>query len=195
MKFRITFIQIASFTAGAVLPSLIYGILAFLFVVTTFSFSGQKLSEKENTDAFVFFSIVIIVFATYYVMFKKYRSGKKFTAAGIAIAGLIPIYGLFYSGEIYVSNLAYYKVFGQKIWLEGEAKPFKMAKTLVKKHSLIGLSRQEAVEKLGPNETPCKGPVVDLIIYHTTNWEWDLHILFKNNKVKEAYLYEEGLSN
>lgn len=95
MKFRITFIQIASFTAGAVLPSLIYGILAFLFVVTTFSFSGQKLSEKENTDAFVFFSIVIIVFATYYVMFKKYRSGKKFTAAGIAIAGLIPIYGLF----------------------------------------------------------------------------------------------------
>lgn len=188
----LTLKQVTSFVGGALLTGLSYGFLVFLFVMGTFSFVGEELPEKENREAFEFFATVAILLITLYIVFRQYRSGKRFTAAGVATAGIIALYGVVYTGRVYISNLRYYEAFDKNIWLKNESKPFNMAKTLVKKWTLTGLSKQEVLEKLGPAKRPCQDEC-SFLVYDTNNWNWDLYILFENNKVKEVYLYQEGL--
>lgn len=184
--------QLLSCIAGGTVTAIIYAVLLFFFVIGTFSLSGETLSQKENRDTFVFFSLVIILLLTVYVTIRQYLSGKKFTATGIAAVGLLAIYGVFYTGKIYFSNLDYYQGFDKAIWVESRFKPFKMAKTLVKKNKLSMLSKQEILDLLGLPENDCSDECHYL--HYTTEGNWKLCILlFDNNKVKEAYLYEEGL--
>jgi O-antigen ligase len=189
MKIKIR--HIASFIAGALLTGICYFIILFIYFILPFSFSGQTLSEKEVSDALVFFSLIIILSITCYAVFRQYRLGRKFTAAGIAAIGIIALYGIIYTGKIYVRNINYYEAFNKTNWSESRFKPFKMAKTLVKKDKLTGLSKQEVLDQLGPPENPCNDEC--LYFKYTTDENWELRIRFRSNKVKEAYLYEEGL--
>lgn len=190
-----TFKQLISFIGGIVITSGIYFILLFVFVLATFSLSGETLTEKENDDVFVFFASVIISFITGSVIIKKYKKGKKFTAAGIAVPALLSVYLTFYSGSVCFENLNYYTSFGKQEWFRAEVKPFKMAKTLTKNNNLIGKNKEYVAEMLGPAVKSFKNEFVDYILYPTDYDGWQLRIYYEYNNVKKAFLYQEGLSN
>lgn len=190
-----TFRQIISFIGGIFITAGIYFIFLFVFVLATFSLSGETLTEKENREAFVFFASAIISFLTVQVIIRKYKKGMKFTAAGVAVPALLAACLTFYSGSVYYENLNYYTSFDKQEWFRLEAKPFKTAKTLAKNKYLIGKEKEYVAEMLGPSGKPYKNNIVDYIIYPTDYNGWQLRLYFEYNKVKKAFLYQEGFTN
>jgi hypothetical protein len=187
--------QIISFICGTVITGVIYFIFLFVYVLATFSLSGENLDEKENREAFVFFASLIISFSTVHVIIRKYKKGMKFTAAGIAFPAMLAVYLTFYAGIVYYENLNYYKSFDKQEWFRVGAKPFKTAKTLAKKKYLIGKEKEYVAEMLGPSGRLYKNNIVDYIIYPTDYDGWQLRLLFEYNKAKKAFLYQEGFTN
>ena len=68
-----------------------------------------------------------------------------------------------------------------------------MAKTLIKRKTLIGQSKQQVFDKLGTTKDSIKNEKVDFLRYWTDNGTWQIRLYFKNDRVIDAYLYEEGL--
>lgn len=68
-----------------------------------------------------------------------------------------------------------------------------MAKTLANDKTLVGQTKLQVIEKLGVSHESFKNANVDYFKYLTNKETRELRIDFKNNKVREAYLYEEGL--
>ena len=188
------FRQLISFTGGMVITAGFYFLFLFVFVLATFSLSGETLTEKENREALVFFVSVIISFLTVYAIIRKYRKGKQFAAAGIAVPALLAVYITLYSGSVNFDNLNYYTSFEKQEWLRVEAKPFKMAKTLAKNKNLIGKEKEYVAEMLGPSGRTFKNEIVDYIFYPSDYDGWQLRLFFQYNKVKKAFLYQEGFT-
>lgn len=159
----------------------------------TFSFAGEYLSEKENREAFFFYTSVFIIVLTLYVIYRRLKTNRKFSAVGIAIPLLFVFYILFVTGQVYFGNLNYRQKFDQTKWKQSESKPFKMAKTMTKDNVLIGQTKQQVFDKLGITKDTLKNDKVDYLKYWTDNGTWELRLYFKNDKVIDVYLYEEGL--
>jgi len=185
--------QFISFIGGLVLTGLIYGLIVCIFVFATFSFAGETLSEKENRDAFFFYSSVIVISVTIYIIYRRLKTNRKFSAIGICIPLVFAFYSCFVFGYTYVGNLTYYQAFDKTKWTQSEYKPFKMVKTLIKEKVLIGQSMQQIINKLGVSNDSLRNDKVDFLKYWTDKDTWEMRLYFKNDKVVEAYLYQEGL--
>ena len=159
----------------------------------TFSFTGETLSEKENREAFFFYTSVLIIVLTLYVIYRRLKTNRKFSAVGIAIPLLFAFYILIVTGKVYFGNLNYRQKFDQAKWKQSESKPFKMAKTMTNDSVLIGQTKQQVLDKLGITKDTLKNDKVDYLKYWTDNGTWELRLYFKDDKVIDAYLYEEGL--
>lgn len=185
--------QFISFIGGFILTAIIYAVIMYVFVFATFSFAGETLSEKENREAFFFYTSLCIIALTLYVIYRRLKTYRKFSAFGIAIPLLFAFYIFFVTGQVYFGNLNYRQKFDQAKWKQSESKPFKMAKTMTKDNILIGQTKQQIIDKLGVTKDTLKNEKVDYLKYWTDNGTWELRIYFKSEKVTEAYLYEEGL--
>lgn len=184
--------QIKSFFGGLLATGLAYlGILLFMFW-GGFSFGGQTLTEKENGDAGVFFLALLVVSITTYAVIRRFKTNRKFSATGICIPLVFGLYFFILTAQTYLSDLSYREPFDKTIWSAQEAKPFNMAKTLVKRNTLIGQSQQEIIKQLGTPIESGEENKRTLFKYATDNG-WEMRIYFKNDKVVETYLYEEGL--
>ena len=181
-----------SFVKGLIFTGVIYIALLFFFAMETFSFSGQTLDHKENTDAFWFYSVLVITGITAMGINRCIKMKRHYAAAGICLPFLFALYAFFCTGIEYYTNQNYLQVFDKTIWGRGDAKPFNMAKTLVKKKILIGRSRQDIIRNLGMGED--NGEASNNIRYFTDRSAWELRIRFTKNKVTDAYIYQEGLS-
>jgi hypothetical protein len=185
--------QFISFIGGLILTAIIYALIMYVFMFATFSFAGETLSEKENREAFFFYTSVIVIVTTIYIVYRRLKTNRKFSAIGIAIPILFAFYILGLTGQVYFGNLNYHQKFDQAKWKQSESKPFKMAKTMTKDKVLIGQTKQQVLEKLGTTKDTLKNDKVDYLKYWTDNGTWELRLYFKNDKVIAAYLYEEGL--
>jgi predicted membrane protein len=182
-----------SLLGGLVLTALAYGLIIYIFVFATFSFAGETLTEKENREAFFFYSTVLVIAVTFFISYRRFKTNRKFSAIGIAIPILFAFYIFCLTGQVYLENLNYHQTFDQKKWNQTEAKPFKMAKTMTKNKVLIGQTKEQVIAKLGTSKDTLKNDKVDYLKYWTDKGTWELRLYFKDNKVTEAYLYEEGL--
>jgi hypothetical protein len=190
---RLILNQFLSFVAGILLTAFAYAAMLYLFFFGTFSLAGETLSEKENRDALYFYAIVVVIIITLFIAYRLYKSNRKLAAKGIAIASLYAFFILFQFGQNYFDNFKYYQHFVQSQWKQSVDKPFKMAKTMTKEKVLIGLTKQQVLDKLGSPKDSMKNENIDYINYRTDNDSWELWLYFKNDKVTEAYLYKEGL--
>jgi energy-coupling factor transporter transmembrane protein EcfT len=185
--------QFISFIGGLILTAIIYALIMYVFMFATFSFAGETLSEKENRESFFFYTSIFIIVLTLYVVYRRLKTNRKFSVVGIAIPLLFAFYILFVTGQVYFGNLNYRQKFDQAKWKQSESKPFKMAKTMTKDNVLIGQTKQQVLDKLGITKDTLKNDKVDYLKYWTDNGTWELRLYFKNDKVVDAYLYEEGL--
>ena len=185
--------QFISFIGGLILTALAYGIIIFIYLVVTFSFAGETLSQKENREAFFFYSSVFVIITTIYIVYRRLKTNRKFSAIGIAIPILFAFYILFLTGQTYFENINYRQKFDKAKWTMSEMKPFKMAKTLVKDNTLIGQTKKQIIENLGVTTDTLKYEKADYLKYFTDKDTWELILRFKDDKVVDTYLYEEGL--
>jgi|GEM_PF-2245106 len=185
--------QFLSFLYGLVLTGLVYGVITYIIVFSTFSFAGERLTRKEGREAFFFYLTAIVTIATIYTIVRRLKTSRKFSAIGISIPLLVAIYACLNPGQTYFSNLNYHQKFDKIIWAKAISKPFKMAKTLANDKTLVGQTKLQVIEKLGVSHESFKNANVDYFKYLTNKETRELRIYFKNNKVREAYLYEEGL--
>jgi hypothetical protein len=183
--------QFFSFLGGMFITIGIYALIVFMIFFSTFSFSGQSLSEQETMDAFCFYLALVIVGSTIFIMIRRFRRHEKYTAYGMSLAILAGLVALIMQGAIYFNNLNYYQSFDAIAWKKAEFKPIKMAKTLVKKNALIGLNRQELIEKLGLGNRGGRDGKGNYFAYATDN-DWELNVVLENEKVTKAYLYQGG---
>ena len=185
--------QFISFLGALVLTAFVYTFLLYVIVMSTFSFAGETLDAKENREAFFFYSSVFVVAATSYIIYQRSKANQKFSAVGIAIPLLFALYIMFVTGHTCFDNLNYHQAFDRTKWRQSEAKPFKMAKTITKDDDLIGQTRQQMINKFGLPKDSLKNNTADYFTYSTDKGTWEFRLYFKNDKVTEAYLYEEGL--
>jgi hypothetical protein len=185
--------QFISFVGGLLLTAFAYGLIIYIFLVATFSFAGETLSDKENREACFFYTSVLVIATTIYIVYNRFKTNRKFSAVGIAIPLLFAFYIFFVTGQAYFDNLNYHQAFDQTKWTKSGAKPFKMAKTLTKDKVLIGQTKQQIINKLGGTNDNFINDKVDYLKYWTDKETWELRLYFKNGKLTEAYLYEEGL--
>ena len=185
--------QFISFLGGLILTGFAYGLIMYIFLVATFSFAGETLSNKENREAFFFYTSVFVMATTIYIVYRRLKTNRRFSAVGIAIPLLFAFYIFFVTGQVYFDNLSYHQTFDKSKWTKSEPKPFKMAKTMTKDKVLLGQTKQQVINKLGVTKDTFKNDKVDYLKYWTDKGTWELRLYFKNDKVSEAYLYEEGL--
>ncbi len=186
--------QLVSFLAGMFCTGFIFCALIFIYFIATFSLAGQSLTEKENRDLFCFVSLLLIASTTLYIVILRVRNHKPFSGAGISVPLLFAIYGLIRLGIVNFENADYILRFEKMTWLEDGSKPFNMATTMAKKNLLIGKTRSQIIATLGEGESDFRDNGKGYIFYSTDKASWELRILFSDDKVKEAFLYEEGLS-
>jgi len=189
----VTLKQFISFIGGLTLTGLSYAAIAYVIVFATFSLAGETLTEKENREAFFFYTALFIAAATIYTIVRRVKTNRKFSAIGICIPLLFAFYVCVKLGQVYVDNLNYRQTFDKTKWTQSESKPFKMAKTLIKDKALIGQSKQQIIDRLGITKDSLKNDKVDYLKYWTDNGTWQMRLYFKNDKVIDVYLYEEGL--
>lgn len=187
------FKKIISFFGGLLITSLAYLLIMFAILYTTFSFAGETLTEKENRESFFFYTTIFVITVSIYIFYRFYKSNRKFAAFGIVIPILFAIYSAGLTGKDYFNNLNNYQTFDQTIWVNSKFKPFKMAKNLVNSKVLLGMTRQQIINKLGNTNDSLTNEKNELLRYWTDNGTWQLKIIFKNNIVSESFIFEEGL--
>ena len=185
--------DIISFLAGLILAGLVYGSLLFLNILVTFSFAGERLTVKENREAFYFYASLMILLAAGRIIVKRYKAGKKALALGISLPSLVVVYAFAVFGLTYIDNLNYRQPFNKEKWNAAENKPFRMAKTLVKYKVLDNMSPGQVIKLLGDDGSFHQYENRASIFYETDKFNWELRLIFENDKLVEAYIYEEGL--
>lgn len=84
--------------------------------------------------------------------------------------------------------------FDQKIWVQGFRKPEGMAKTLARKKLLVGLTRKEVKEMLGPGSEEHGDDKTDRgSIYYIVENGWTFIVTFKFDKVVEVIMRQPYL--
>ncbi|SEW44148.1 hypothetical protein SAMN05428988_5711 [Chitinophaga sp. YR573] len=194
-SFEMTSKRIASFLGGLLCTGIIYGVLLYIAVMGTFSLSGERLTEKENREAFFFYTTLLITVITICIIYRLYRKGRKYSAVGISIPLLFALCICLQTGLVYAENLHYQQTFQKAIWTQSKLKPFSMAKTLVKSNMLIGKSMQHIIDQLGKGEEIEETGQNDNGVFFkflTDDDSWNMYLYFKNDKVVDTYLYQEG---
>lgn len=165
----------------------IVGIIYLCFFILTFNLAGgETLNQIENQNIVILF-ISILLSAIAIISARRYfKNNKKYTAFGIAIFPfMVTITAAIY---LFAQNLSHTK-FDQAIWTQSERKPDKMAKTLAKGKTLIGLTRTQVKQMLGEGveEYGNKNTERGSIIYHVQNG-WTFSVFFQYDKVVETQL-------
>lgn len=178
---------IISFLAGLTVSTVIVAIVSLCFLFLTFNLGGgETLNQVENQNiAQLLISILLLTIAIIYL--RRYiKNNKKYTAYGIVVFPLIVVLAAtFY----FFGHNFYYTKFDKTVWEQSKRKPEKMAKTLSKEKTLIGLTRAQVKGMLGEgseeygNTSSDRGSIIYLV-----NNDWTLIVLFQKDKVVETKL-------
>ena len=172
-------------------------------------YEGETLENYESTITFYFFTslIVIIGSSILILIFAKYW--KKSIAFGIIIPTFVALIYLFNFGTNYLDNFSYNNLFNKNQWIHSEIKPLKMAVTLVKKHDLVGMTKEQIIGKLGLGKDNLKksNTGYESIIYiaQEANQDkshelkvrdyWKMIVNLKDDKVVSVELFHPFIKN
>ena len=173
---------IISFLSGLIVCGFVLALICFLLLCLTFNLAGgETLSQTENLrTAYLILTLLLSVFAT--VIIRAFlRRNKKFTVLGIAI---LPIVVTVIVTVYYVENINFHTDFNKSVWKPMKWKPFSMSATLVKEHTLIGLTRKQVYDMLGEasEENGMSNDEKDAISYFIEN-SWTMIIYFEKDRV------------
>ena len=176
---------ITSFLLSLTISIVVVGIVYLCFFLLTFDLGGgETLSEVKNQNlTVVFISMLLFVISLIYAR-RYYKNNKKYTAVGIAIFPLAMVI----AATVYLFDQNFNQTaFDKTIWAQSVRKPQKMAKTLVKEKTLIGLTRAEVKLMLGAGaeEYGDKNTDRGSLIYYVEE-EWTLSVFFRYDKVIET---------
>ena len=178
---------IISFFIGLIVSGLILGavLLVFLFLIFDLG-GGETLRQIENQRIALLIITIIVVIIAVKTARHFLRTGRKFTAYGISVLSLIAIVIV---GAFYFDNLHSHTEFDKTIWDQDKRKPLNMATTLVKENKLIGMTRLEVKEMLGPGIEEYGNPNTDRgSISYLVKDNWTLTVYFQKDKVVETEL-------
>lgn len=166
-----------SFTIAFLITAFLSFIIGVMLCVATFSLGGgETLQEVEDGTTAVLVIVLVVCGIAGCVVAAFIKSGKKYTAWGV---GIIPGICLVIGLAVFI-NMHRVTPFNQEVWKRASWKPFNMAATLVKRHTLIGLTKQQVVNLLGSLKYIEPG---DIGIDYRVEGNWTLSIYFKNGKV------------
>jgi hypothetical protein len=186
--------HLISIICGFLITVVVYGVIASAVFYSTFTLEPETLSHYEGSTALYFYSALFISVSTIAIIILLIRRKKNFTARGIKIALLIALFATVNLGWKYFENFHTYESFDSNIWKHSDPKPFKMAKTLVKKHLLKGLTKQQLADKLGNIDSGNYSNNDNMIIFKTDE-HWVLYIELKNDSVSRAFLMQPTFTN
>jgi len=175
-----------SFFPAIIVSIVIIGVVYLCFFFMIFNLGGgETLSQIENQNiAQLIISILLLTIAIYYAK-RYFNRNIKYTAYGILVFPVI----IFLATTIYFWGHNFYQKFDKTIWVQSKRKPERMAKTLVKGKTLIGLTGEQVKAILGEGSaeygsiTADRGTIEYLVENH-----WTLIIVFQNDKVAETRL-------
>lgn len=181
--------SIFSFIGSFLASALITALVAVIYLFMTFDLAGGEtldVIEGQNIAMFII-SLLLLSLAVWFAKV-SFRKGRKQVAYG---AILFPCL-VFIAASVYLIDQNFnYTNFNKSTWQDATSKPEKMAKSLVKEKILIGLTRQQVKEMLGPGSSEY-GNENGSIEYHVAN-DWTLTIIFEQNKVVETHLRQPFL--
>jgi|RhiMetdeSRZDD1v2_1073273.scaffolds.fasta_scaffold10967_10 ABC-type transport system involved in multi-copper enzyme maturation permease subunit len=176
-----------SFLAGLAVSIAIVGIIYLCFFLLIFDLGGgETLSQVEHQNMAVWF-LSVLLFAIAAIYARRYiRNNRKYTGIGIAIVPFM----VTVTATVYLFGANFYHTkFDKATWAQSKPKPDKMAKTLVKEKTLIGLTRMQVKQMLGEGaeEYGDKNTDRGSIIYHVEN-NWTFSVIFRYDKVIDTQL-------
>lgn len=180
--------KIISFIVAFVVSTIISGVIYLLLLIETFDLFGiEEITHPERRDAKLFYtglaiSILTIIIVTYF-----YRKNRKYAAVGIGIPNIIGFVLLIKVGVVYLNKSNYYEKFDKQVWLNSQTKPIKMARGLVNDKSLIGLTKQQAIELLGKGEEENWNG--EERMQYPSDYYSRLGLAFEKGKVKATYIW------
>jgi hypothetical protein len=181
---------ILSFLRSFILTAIVTGLIIFGFVLLTFNLAGGETLDEEEGQHIAYLIISILLVAIAIGFSRRYFKKNKAFAYGI----IVPPFLLFIAMIVFVfRDQSYTTNFDQHTWKQSTWKPEGMAKTLVKKNRLIGLTRQQVKAMLGDGSEEF-GINSDrgAIIYRIEN-NWMLSIIFQNDAVVETIMKRPGM--
>lgn len=181
--------KVFSFVGGLGLSALVSGIVFCLLVLETMDLFGiDEITDPESRHAKLFYTALAMSLLIATVVALLFISKKKHSTIGVAITCLPWLFMTLKFGIIYFDKSNYYEKFDKQIWSSSKDKPLKMARELVKNKTLIGLTRKEAIQKLGQGKAFNRDNT-DYIRYRTTLGYCDFGLVFENGKVRHAGLW------
>ena len=177
--------SIILFIAAFLVTSIVVGFAIIVIALLTFDLAGgETLNQIEGQD--ILYLVISVLFFTMAIILARpfFKKGKKSIAYGILVVPFLIVVSL----TIYIVKEDFYKErFDSVTWKRTTRKPEGMAKTLVKKKKLIGLTRGQAKEMLGEGNEEYGDKTSDRgsIIYLVEN-DWTFMVLFKKDTVVET---------
>ena len=163
------------------------GLIGLTFLFLTFNLAGgETLGQIESKNIVQLIITTLILIIAIFSARRYIKSSKKYSAYGIVA---IPLLLFLATTAYYFDNNIYDTKFDKTVWKQSNPKPEKMAKTLVKENSLMGMTNAQIKEMLGDateeywNVSSESGS----ILYSVKN-NWTLVIILKHNKVLETKL-------
>ncbi|MDG1822891.1 MAG: hypothetical protein P8H25_05920 [Flavobacteriaceae bacterium] len=171
-------------------------ILGLVDIFGVDAYDKITLEELETTNAIYFFLFVVIAVIGFKIIQYSFRKKSAHIALGIAIGSLVLLIPLYDSGKEYLKQLTFGNKmpFDRKTWDSDIKKPYKMAVTLVKDKTLIGLSKKEVHALLGEGYYSFESKdTLSFPVDHKTSMDrsklWKLDVFIKNNKCTNVEMY------
>jgi hypothetical protein len=172
----------------------IIGQLTVLYQIVRSTFNPFEVSIEEAERKDSIFLLISILFLIVFIVSARILSkkGMKYSAIGISICSVISLSTLFYNGAAVFKNLHYHEEFNAEKWGNPNSQNLNMAKTMLYDHSLIGLSREEIIAKLGnPNDDPSTEDINSLRYYIPPGWFFQID--FRDGKAERCQIFDPGL--
>jgi hypothetical protein len=136
-----------SFLLGFIVTGVILAFIFLCLVILTFDLGGGKTLGELEAQRALMLSITLLLILVAGSVARDFIKGKKrFVALGIRVMALLCI--IVVAGN-YIYNLTIPTTFNKTKWEQSDYKPYHMAATLVKRDTLIGLTKQQVKDLLG----------------------------------------------
>ena len=168
---------------GLVLSLLISGIIYYYLFLETFDLFGiDSLKDPERRHGKIFFTSFATTFLTITIaiLLKK----RKYFSIGFGLPAIIGIVIIIVIGPTYLIKSNYYEEFDHKKWVSEQVDRIKMARKIIKDKSLLGLTKEQVINKLG---TDYFGE--NEMNYKVYGDDCGLSISFSHDKVNDCRIY------
>lgn len=177
--------NILSFTVG-LLVSILLWLAAFLliFIYSFDVFGLRQARDPEGFDAQIFYSVLMVGALNCFISFLLFKRRRRFTSIGGSLPIVFVLIFLGFIGFRYFDKSTYYEDFDGTRWSATENR-LKMARKLVKDDRLIGMRKDEIIEKLGQGY---ESTVNDKqVLTYNIDGDWiKLALTFQSNKVEQS---------